>query len=253
MLPMSVSKRAVSDTLLGAGFVAVEAHAVAGVEPQLRAFELRREGIVASPLTATQQLYLALRRPLEVSAVLVLAMVCIPIVAVMALAIKLESPGGVFFRQERVGKNGRHFTLYKLRTMHTSAPAYSYKLPSAHPYITRVGRFLRRSGLDEVPQFWNVLKGDLSLIGPRPEMPFIVAEYDDWHHERHIVRPGITGWWQVNNRNDEPMHEALSYDFYYLSKIGPVIDAVIVARTFMVMLSGALYGAYAGDRKRFDS
>lgn len=215
------------------------------------ALDLRREGIVPTQLSAGQQTYLALRRPLEVAAVLALGLACLPIVAVVAIAIKLESPGGILFRQVRVGKNGRPFTIYKLRTMHTKAPAYSYKVPSAHPHITRVGRFLRRSGLDEVPQFWNVIKGDLSLIGPRPEMAFIVAEYNDWHHERHIIRPGITGWWQVNNRAEEPMHQALSYDFYYLAKIGPVLDAVIVARTVMVMLSGALLGARtAGDRER---
>jgi lipopolysaccharide/colanic/teichoic acid biosynthesis glycosyltransferase len=217
------------------------------------ALDPARKGILGSPLSPGQQIYVALRRPVEVALVLLLGLVCLPIVVVVAIAIKLESPGGILFRQERVGKDGRVFTLYKLRTMHITAPAYSYKVSSAHPSITRMGRFLRRSCLDEVPQFWNVIKGDLSLIGPRPEMAFIVAEYDEWHHQRHIVRPGITGWWQVNNRSEEPMHQALSYDFYYLAKIGPVLDAVIVARTIIVMVSGALYGARIGrDRRGLD-
>lgn len=206
-------------------------------------------GIIVGPLTVGQRTYLALRRPLEVVAAVLLTLVSLPVVAVFAGAIVMETAGGPFFVQERVGKEGRRFKLYKLRTMHTTAPPYSYKIRSSDPHVTRLGRFLRRSGLDEIPQFWNVIKGDLSLIGPRPELGFIVAEYADWQNERHVVRPGITGWWQVNNRTEQPMHEALSYDFHYLSNLGPRIDAVILWRTAMVIFKGT-YDSLRAARDR---
>jgi lipopolysaccharide/colanic/teichoic acid biosynthesis glycosyltransferase len=207
-------------------------------------------GIQALPLSVGQRLYLALRRPLEVAAALLLGLVSLPFLAVFTVAIVMESSGGPFFIQERVGRGGRRFRLYKLRTMYTTAPPYSYKISSYHPHVTRLGRFLRRSGLDEIPQFWNVVKGDLSLIGPRPELAFIVADYQDWQHDRHAVRPGITGWWQVNNRTEQPMHEALSYDFHYLANLGPGLDARILWRTVMVIVQGSHESLRAARERR---
>jgi lipopolysaccharide/colanic/teichoic acid biosynthesis glycosyltransferase len=109
---------------------------------------------------------------------------------------------------------------------------------AADPRVTRVGRFLRRSCLDEVPQFWNVLRGDMSLVGPRPELPEIVAQYASWQHARHSVVPGITGWWQVNRRPDRLMHEDTELDLYYVENWSLRLDMLILMRTASVVIRG---------------
>jgi lipopolysaccharide/colanic/teichoic acid biosynthesis glycosyltransferase len=159
--------------------------------------------------------------------------------AVAALAIRIGSPGPVLFRQRRVGLRGRPFTIYKFRTMSVDAPAYSYKVPMSDERITRVGVWLRRSGLDELPQLFNVLRGEMSLIGPRPEQPFIVQQFQPWQHARHQVKPGITGWWQIHHRNDVPLHLNLDYDMYYLQHQSFKLDCQIVWRTLAIVLLGA--------------
>ena len=126
----------------------------------------------------------------------VLLFLLLPVISIIALAIKTDSKGPVFFRQDRVGKDGRIFQIYKFRSMLTDADPYSVNPSDQNdPRITRTGRFLRKTSLDELPQIINVLKGDMSFVGPRPEMPFIVAEYDEIHKERLKVLPGITGLW----------------------------------------------------------
>jgi len=157
---------------------------------------------------------------------------------VLALLIRLDSPGPPFFVQHRIGKAGRAFKIVKFRTMHVSAPAYSYKVRSHDERITRVGRFLRRTGLDELPQLWNVVRTEMRLIGPRPELPFIVAQYAPWQHERHQVAPGITGWWQVHHRNDVPMHLNVEFDLDYIRHRGPALDLKIVWLTLRIILAG---------------
>lgn len=120
-----------------------------------------------------------------------------PIIGLIALSIRKDSPGPAIFRQQRAGKNGKAFTLYKFRTMYSDADPYETSPANQHDQrITRVGRFLRRTSLDEIPQFWNVLRGDMSLVGPRPEMPFIVEKYNRLQRYRLGIKPGITGLWQ---------------------------------------------------------
>ena len=163
-----------------------------------------------------------------------------PISALIAMAIWLDTPGPVLFRQQRIGFGGHPFTIYKFRTMSVSAPKYSYKVAILDHRITRVGRWLRRSGLDELPQLINVLRGEMSLIGPRPELPFIVEKFEAWQHARHAVKPGITGWWQIHHRNDVPLHLNLDYDIFYIRNMSYKLDALIAWRTIKIMVAGVL-------------
>ena len=174
----------------------------------------------------------------------------IPMLAI-ALAIRLDAGGPVLFRQERVGKDGRPFVVLKFRTMVAdrrvqprpfagSDRRRRHKTP-ADPRVTRVGRWLRRASLDELPQLANVLCGEMSLVGPRPELPSIVAAYEPWQHARHAVRPGMTGWWQVQGRSDLPMHEHTDLDVWYVDNVSFLLDLRILLRTARVCLgrSGA--------------
>ncbi len=159
------------------------------------------------------------------------------------LRIKLENAGPAFFVHERVGKDGQIFRMFKFRTMEIQTDPYC-KAPEEHgdPRITSYGRWLRRSSIDEVPQLLNVLRGEMSLVGPRPEMPFIVAGYDEWQRRRLSVKPGITGLWQILGRKDLPMHENLHYDFYYIRNRSLWLDISLMIRTVWAVLSRR--GAY---------
>ncbi len=173
-----------------------------------------------------------------------------PMMLVIAIAIRLDSPGHVIFRQERVGENGRLFGLYKLRTMVASAEAQQDQVniqsvdgevihkQAGDPRVTRVGRFLRRYSLDELPQLINVLKGDMSLVGPRPEMPWLVDRYESWQRKRFAVPQGITGWWQINGRSDKPMHLNPEDDLYYVYNYSLWLDIQILLRTPWAVLQG---------------
>ena len=184
-------------------------------------------------------LYLAAKRLVDVAVSFALLILLLPVLGLIALAVRVDSPGRIFFPQTRVGRGGQTFTIYKIRSMVAVAPAYTVKVLSSDPRVTRVGRFLRMSGLDELPQMLNVLKGDMSLIGPRPELPFIVDMYEPWQQQRHLVTPGITGWWQVHHRNEVPMHHGIDFDLFYIEHMGPRLDAHIVLRTVVIMWQGA--------------
>ncbi len=177
-----------------------------------------------------------------------------PVMLIIAIAIKLDSPGPAILKQDRVGENGRIFKVYKFRSMVQDADKrlseviqttedgkIIHKRPD-DPRITRVGRFIRRTSLDELPQLFNVLKGDMSMVGPRPELPFIVESYESWQHKRFAVPPGITGWWQISGRSDKPMHLHTEDDLYYISHYSPLLDIQILAKTIVVVLKGK--GAY---------
>jgi len=142
------------------------------------------------------------------------------------------------FAQERIGLGGRSFRMWKFRTLRTDTDPYAVA-PSdpSDPRITGFGRWLRATSIDELPQLWNVLRGEMSLVGPRPEMPFIVARYDDWQRRRLAVKPGITGLWQILGRKDLPMHDNLQYDFYYIRNRSLALDLSILLRTVGVVLS----------------
>ena len=150
------------------------------------------------------------------------------------------------FKQRRIGRHGKEFTVYKLRTMrhdrrmnqagYTGTDRRVNHKSSDDPRHTRLGRFLRKWSIDEIPQLWNVALGDMSLIGPRPELPQLVARYADWQHERHDTRPGMTGLWQVTARGDIPMHEATDIDVEYVRNLTFVGDLRIILLTVPAML-----------------
>jgi lipopolysaccharide/colanic/teichoic acid biosynthesis glycosyltransferase len=143
------------------------------------------------------------------------------------------------FRQERVGLNGEPFRMFKFRTMYTDASAYAYSpKESDDPRITRLGRFLRRTSLDELPQLLNVLIGNMSLVGPRPEMPFIVETYTERHAQRLQVTPGITGLWQLSGDRSYLIHENLEYDLYYIKHRNFFMDLAILLHTTIFAMRG---------------
>jgi len=166
-----------------------------------------------------------------VASTLLLAVLAVPFALIAAL-VKMTSPGPVFFRQERVGKGGSLFHIYKFRTMYRDAPQYSQS-PGAgeDPRITPLGRLLRRTSLDELPQLLNVLAGDMSLVGPRPEMPFIVEQYTPLQRRRLAVKPGMTGLWQLSADRAFPIHENLEYDLYYVRNRSLFMDVAILLHT----------------------
>lgn len=157
----------------------------------------------------------------------------------IALLIKLDSKGPVFFQHTRVGRDGKLFTIYKYRTMHLEAKEYEVAPTSTEdPRVTRAGRWLRKTSLDEFPQFLNVLLGDMSMVGPRPEMPFIVEQYEEWQKRRLDVKPGVTGLWQVIGRKNLPLHLNMEYDFYYIMNQSLLLDIEILIRTVPAVLKG---------------
>jgi lipopolysaccharide/colanic/teichoic acid biosynthesis glycosyltransferase len=177
-----------------------------------------------------------------------LLIVLSPLMGVVAIAVKFDSPGPVLFLQERVGYRGRPIRIIKFRTMRPDRRKRTGTPPgperrrvhksSADPRVTRLGRILRRTCVDELPQLWNVLRGDLSMVGPRPELPQIVAQYEPWQHVRHTVKPGLTGYWQVNRDGQRLMHEQTELDLLYLQKQSFGLDVQIVLRTVGVILRG---------------
>jgi exopolysaccharide biosynthesis polyprenyl glycosylphosphotransferase len=162
-----------------------------------------------------------------------------PTLLFVAFLIRLDSPGPVLFRQLRVGKGGRSFTLYKFRSMRIDAPQYEFSpTESNDPRITRIGRFLRRNSLDEIPQLINVVKGEMSLVGPRPEMPFIVEQYSAAHRLRLRVVPGITGLWQLSADRAFHIHENIQYDLYYIRNRSFFMDFAILLHTLIFAMNG---------------
>jgi exopolysaccharide biosynthesis polyprenyl glycosylphosphotransferase len=178
----------------------------------------------------------------------------LPILSLVALAIKLDSDGPVIFRQQRVGENGRLFGMYKFRSMIVGAETLQEQLTTRDehgniiykrendPRITRMGRIIRRTSLDELPQLINVLKGDMSLVGPRPELPMMIGQYEPWQHKRFVVPQGMTGWWQINGRANKPLHLHTEDDIYYIQHYSLLMDIYILLKTPWVVLRGI--GAY---------
>lgn len=163
----------------------------------------------------------------------------LPVGLAIALAIRLDSGGPVLFVHERIGMRGRPFRIIKFRTMREDADPYAPAPENADdPRITRVGRWLRKTSLDELPQVWNVIRGEMSLVGPRPEMAFIVNRYTPWQRRRLDVPPGITGLWQIAGRKRLPLHNNMEYDFYYIRNRSLVLDCAILLRTFSAVVFG---------------
>ena len=179
-------------------------------------------------------------------------LLALPVMLGCALAVRLSLGSNVLFAQERVGRNGRRFNVYKFRTMHHDRREravaeitdfvgddrrHTHKSP-IDPRLTGVGRFLRKWSLDELPQLWNVLRGDMSIIGPRPELPAIVSRYNEWEHARHMVKPGLTGLWQVSARGaGRPMHEHVAVDVEYVAGLNAKLDFRILIQTPIALLT----------------
>jgi lipopolysaccharide/colanic/teichoic acid biosynthesis glycosyltransferase len=155
----------------------------------------------------------------------------------LAAAIRLNSPGPVIFSQDRMGRDCKVFRIHKFRTMRCDVPGYGPKPDADDDQVTRVGRLLRRTSLDEFPQFWNVLRGEMSLVGPRPEQLAFIEKYDGWQKRRFTVKPGLTGWWQVNGR-PQPLYDHIEYDIYYVENRSLRLDLLILLRTARAVLTG---------------
>ncbi len=203
-----------------------------------------------------------LKRLIDSCASLCVLVLGFPFLFAIALLIKLTSKGPVFFTQARIGENGRTFTMYKFRTMKTDCDdslhreftrnfiqgevpkstldeleSSVYKLKN-DPRVTAVGNFLRRTSLDEIPQFINILKGEMSMVGPRPPLAYEYEYYEDWHKLRLTVKPGLTGLWQVSGRSSVPFHEMVMLDLYYIENWSLLLDTKIMLQTVPVMLVG---------------
>jgi exopolysaccharide biosynthesis polyprenyl glycosylphosphotransferase len=174
----------------------------------------------------------------------------LPLMAVSALMIFLEDGSPVLYHAKRIGENGRLFEMLKFRTMIKDAERLQSQVEKRDasgniihkskddPRITKAGRFLRRFSLDELPQFINIVRGDMSLVGPRPEMPYLVEKYQPWQRKRFAIPPGLTGWWQINGRSDKPMHLHTEDDLYYIQNYSIFLDIQILIKTVWVVLVG---------------
>jgi exopolysaccharide biosynthesis polyprenyl glycosylphosphotransferase len=190
------------------------------------------------------------KRVFDLLMTLFLLPVSLVIMLIIAIGIKLEGPGPVIFKQKRAGENGRIFNMYKFRTMLPGAENMRHLVEDINedgnlihksdhdPRVTRLGRFLRKTSLDELPQLINILIGEMSLVGPRPEMPYLVEMYEPWQRKRFAVPQGITGWWQVNGRSDKPMHLHTEDDLYYVQNYSLLLDMQILLKTVLVVLRG---------------
>ncbi|HEX8692874.1 MAG TPA: sugar transferase [Longimicrobium sp.] len=213
---------------------------------------------VLEPLPPCLQPYPAWKRAMDVAGALVAIVVLSPVLLLVALAVRLSSPGPLLFRQERIGYRGRPFTMLKFRSMYVDASSESherflqalisgsqgsgFKL-KGDPRVTRVGRVIRKWSLDELPQLFNVLKGDMSLVGPRPEPPYAQAGYARWYYRRVLgSKPGITGLWQVRGRSRVSYETMVRMDLRYSQRISPVTDARLLVETVRAVLSAE--GAY---------
>jgi exopolysaccharide biosynthesis polyprenyl glycosylphosphotransferase len=234
----------------------------ARIVPDLFQMTLSRMSIIEMggiPLIGVKQVRISpftrlLKRGVDVVFSLFVLTFAAPLMGLIALAIKLGSPGPVLFPQQRVGKGGKPFVLYKFRSMAVGAEEQQERLRDLNeadgpifkikedPRVTRVGRWLRRLSLDELPQLYNVLRGDMSLIGPRPPVPEEVAHYQPWHMRRLEIAPGITGLWQVSGRSELPFDEMALLDIYYAEQWSPALDVKILLRTIPTVVFGD--GAY---------
>ena len=189
---------------------------------------------------------MTLKRALDLAVSVPLVVITAPLVALLALLVRLESPGEPIYRQTRVGKDGRLFDIYKLRTMVDGAEftGAGLAIAAGDARITRMGALLRRTSLDELPNLWNVLRGDMSIVGPRPTLKAQVDQYTERQRGRLEVKPGITGWAQINGRASLPWPERIELDLWYVEHRSLALDLRILSRTLGQVLRG--HGIYKG-------
>jgi exopolysaccharide biosynthesis polyprenyl glycosylphosphotransferase len=181
----------------------------------------------------------AAKRILDVVVSLILLIILAVPMLLLAWLIKLQSPGPAFFVQKRVGLHGKLFNMLKFRTMNVDSEQYAPAPTSAtDPRITPSGQWLRKFSIDEFPQLINVLRGDMSMVGPRPEMPFLVEKYQAWERRRLDVKPGITGLWQIVGRKNLPLSLNMEYDFYYIKNQSLLFDIIILIKTIPAVVFG---------------
>ncbi|AID43999.1 glycosyltransferase [Candidatus Arthromitus sp. SFB-mouse-Japan] len=192
-------------------------------------------------------IYEILKRTLDIIVSLISLIILSPILLIVALLVKADSKGPVIFSQPRVGKNGKIFKMYKFRSMVENAEDILRELKSKNemsgpmfkikhdPRVTRIGRFIRKTSLDELPQLINVLKGDMSLVGPRPNLPREVKQFDKWMLDKLVVRPGLTCFWQVMGRNSIGFIEWMKLDIKYVEERNLILDIVLIIKTFRVL------------------
>jgi len=199
---------------------------------------------VSVPRRRVQEL---VKRSFDLVTALVGSIVAAPVIALLAMAIRLESRGPAIYRQTRVGRGGEPFSIYKLRSMVRGAEftGAGLAIQEADARITRVGAVLRRYSLDELPNLWNVLQGEMSIVGPRPTLQFQVEQYSERQRGRLQVKPGITGWAQINGRASLPWSERIELDLWYVEHRSLALDLKIVARTVGMVLTGQ--GIYKGE------
>jgi exopolysaccharide biosynthesis polyprenyl glycosylphosphotransferase len=242
------------EALLVAERHGVRAHVSLDIFPHVLAHPVLEEldGIPLLSFTTTPSnpLQLTVKRSIDLAVSSLLFVVTLPIQALAALAIKLSSPGPVYFRQTRCGLNGRHFKLMKFRTMYEGAEDHLHEIShlnemtgpvfkaSKDPRLTLVGRILRRLSIDELPQLWNVIRGNMSLVGPRPPLPEEVARYAPWQRRRLSMAPGITCLWQVSGRNELDFDRWMELDLKYIDTWSPMLDLKILLKTVPAVLSG---------------
>jgi len=185
------------------------------------------------------------RRIFDAAVATIALLAAAPVLALACAGILIEDGGPIFFKQQRAGRFERLFTIYKLRTMRT-ADCVDRSSPSTagDPRVTRIGRILRKTSIDELPQLINVIRGDMTLVGPRPEMPLMIERYESWQHMRHLVTPGLTCIWQTTSRSDIPLHrpEATALDLDYIRNASPKLDGALLAQTVVSVLR--FKGAY---------
>ena len=248
------SDRTDHDTLFSIASIAVDNGMRVTIEPDLYSIftgQTRTQNLYGIPLIEINTQLLKpwqaiLKRAFDIVFSLLVIILGLPFWILIAIIIKLDSPGPVIYKQPRVGKNGKVFMIYKFRSMRTDpVPAKQTWTQVNDPRVTRFGRFIRKTHLDEIPQFWNVLIGDMSVVGPRPEQPKIVDEIVKevpYYKRRHLVRPGITGWWQVKYKSYEfsidEIRNRLKDDFYYIENFSLKLDFEIIIRTIWLVLRG---------------
>jgi exopolysaccharide biosynthesis polyprenyl glycosylphosphotransferase len=191
-----------------------------------------------------------IKRTLDIVLVSIVLVLALPVMTLVAIAIKTTSRGPILFKQRRVGEGGKLFTIYKFRSMVVNAEALQANVnvkdengnvihkQKNDPRVTAIGRIIRKTSLDELPQLFNVLKGDMSLVGPRPELPWLVEQYESWQQQRFMAPQGITGWWQVNGRSDTPCHLSTDKDIWYIQNYSVWLDLKILFMTVPALLKG---------------
>lgn len=226
---------------------------------QLTKEQLHVEVLNGIPLLSTRAISIqgwnfVIKRITDLILVIGSGVLALPLMGLIALAIRLDSPGPILYAQWRIGRNGKPFRCYKFRSMINGAEEMQHTLADLNqasgplfkvrddPRRTRVGRFLRRFSLDELPQLYNVLRGEMSLIGPRPNLPHEVEQYEEWHKKRLVTNPGITGLWQVSGRSDLTFDEMVLLDIYYVENWSLALDFSLLLRSFPAVLFGR--GAY---------